>query len=61
MSVIRFQVVTLTSDINNIKEIYSDDQLNRFLETVKQNCTTRIMLHSVGKGKDSVDEILEDN
>lgn len=66
MSKIRFvtppyRLVTLTSDINNIKEIYSDDQLNRFLDAVKQNSTTRIMLHSVGKGKDSVDEISEDN
>ncbi|EOM7383230.1 hypothetical protein ACMC57_004013 [Escherichia coli] len=47
MSKIRF--VTLTSDINNIKEIYSDDELNRLLEAVKQNCPTRIILRGVDK------------
>lgn len=59
MSKIRFvtpsyQLVALTSDINNIKEIYSDDELNRLLEAVKQNCPTRIMLRGVvGKGKET--------
>lgn len=56
MSKIRFvtppyRLVTLTSDINNIKEIYSDDELNRLLEAVKQNCLTRIVLGNVEKGK----------
>lgn len=45
MSEIRF--VTLASDFNNIKEIYSDDELNRFLEAVNQNCLTRIVLGCV--------------
>nr|AMQ12021.1 hypothetical protein [Shigella dysenteriae 1] len=49
MSEIRF--VTLESDFNNIKEIYSDDELNRLLEAVNQNCPTRIVLGSVEKGK----------
>lgn len=59
MSKIRFvtppyRLVTLTSYINNIKEIYSDDELNRLLEAVKQNCPTRIMLRGVvGKGKET--------
>ncbi|HGE2376279.1 TPA: hypothetical protein ACGJUX_004131 [Escherichia coli] len=60
MSKIRFvtppyRLVTLTSDINNIKEIYSDDdELNRLLEAVKQNCPTRIILRGVvGKGKET--------
>ena len=35
--------VTLASDFNNIKEIYSDDELNRLLEAVK-NCPTIIVL-----------------
>ncbi len=48
MSEIRF--VTLESDFNNIKEIYSDDELNRLLEAVNQNCPTRIVLGSVEKG-----------
>ncbi len=49
-----FRLVTLTSDINNIKEVYSDDELNRLLEAVKQNCPTRIMLRGVvGKGKET--------
>ena len=44
----------IQSDINNIKEIYSDDELNRLLEAVKQNCPTRIMLRGVvGKGKET--------
>lgn len=66
MSKIRFvtpsyRLVTLTSDINNIKEIYSDiDELNRFLKLVNQNCPTSIMLRSVGNRKDSVEGILED-
>lgn len=30
--------VTLASDFNNIKEIYSDDELNRLLEAVNQSC-----------------------
>ncbi|STC70655.1 Uncharacterised protein [Escherichia coli] len=56
MSKIRFvtppyRLVTLTSDINNIKEIYSDDELNRLLEAVKQNCLTRIVLGNVEKGE----------
>ncbi|EER3676372.1 TPA: hypothetical protein OR378_004552 [Escherichia coli] len=50
MSEIRF--VTLASDISNIKEIYSDDELNRLLEAVNQNCPARIVLSSVDKGKD---------
>ncbi len=49
MSEIRF--VTLASDISNIKEIYSDDELNRLLEAVNQNCPARIVLSSVEKGK----------
>ena len=58
MSKIRFvtppyRLVTLTSDINNIKEIYSDDELNRLLEAVNQNCPTRIVLGSVAKGKET--------
>lgn len=58
MSKIRFvtppyRLVTLTSDINNIKEIYSDDELNRLLEAVKQNCLTRIVLGDVEKGKET--------
>ena len=57
MSKIRFvtppyRLVTLTSYINNIKEIYSDDELNRLLEAVKQNCLTRIVLGNVEKGKE---------
>lgn len=55
-----FRLVTLTSDIDNIKEIYSDDDLTSFLKLVNQNCPTRIMLRSVGKRKDSVEGILED-
>ncbi len=55
-----FRLVTLTSDFNNIKENYSDDELKRLLEAVNQNCPTRIMLRSVGKEKDSVEGILED-
>ncbi|EMR7826067.1 hypothetical protein WKC16_001098 [Shigella sonnei] len=43
--------VTLASDFNNIKEIYSDDELNRLLEAVK-NCPTIIVLGSVEKGKE---------
>ncbi|EEQ7665475.1 hypothetical protein J7199_RS22505 [Escherichia coli] len=42
-----YRLVTLASDINNIKEIYSDDELNRLLEAVKQNCPTSIVLGSV--------------
>ena len=58
MSKIRFvtppyRLVTLTSYINNIKEIYSDDELNRLLEAVKQNCLTRIVLGNVEKGKET--------
>ncbi|EOT3327949.1 hypothetical protein MZB69_22165 [Escherichia coli] len=59
MSKIRFvtppyRLVTLTSDINNIKEIYSDDdELNRLLEAVKQNCLTRVVLGNVEKGKET--------
>ncbi|EPH1704822.1 hypothetical protein R4Q77_004422 [Escherichia coli] len=50
MSEIRF--VTLASDINNIKEVYSDDELKRLLEAVNQNCPARIVLGSVEKGKE---------
>ncbi|HBB8068486.1 TPA: hypothetical protein ACV5AP_004632 [Escherichia coli] len=46
-----YRLVTLASDINNIKEIYSDDELNRLLEAVNQNCPARIVLGSVEKGK----------
>ncbi|EER7685358.1 hypothetical protein F1Z61_004074 [Escherichia coli] len=58
MSKIRFvtppyRLVTLASDINNIKEIYSDDELNRLLEAVNQNCPARIVLGSVEKGKET--------
>ncbi|EBR9352620.1 hypothetical protein D5C22_22070 [Salmonella enterica subsp. enterica serovar Enteritidis] len=58
MSKIRFvtpsyRLVTLTSDFNNIKEIYSDDELNRLLEAVNQNCPTRIVLGNVEKGKET--------
>ncbi|VZR47757.1 Uncharacterised protein [Escherichia coli] len=42
MSEIRF--VTLASDINNIKEVYSDDELKRLLEAVNQNCPARIVI-----------------
>ncbi|EHR9015497.1 hypothetical protein KUS41_003918 [Escherichia coli] len=42
-----YRLVTLASDINNIKEIYSDDELNRLLEAVKQNCPTSIVLGCV--------------
>lgn len=48
-----YRLVTLASDINNIKEIYSDDELNRLLEAVNQNCPTRIVLGSVEKGKET--------
>lgn len=51
MSEIRF--VTLASDINNIKEVYSDDELKRLLEAVNQNCPARIVLGSVEKGKET--------
>ncbi|EOZ5922009.1 hypothetical protein ACQUL5_004609 [Escherichia coli] len=51
MSETRF--VTLASDFNNIKEIYSDDELNRLLEAVNQNCPTRIVLGSAEKGKET--------
>ncbi|HAM8908794.1 TPA: hypothetical protein IDX60_004452 [Escherichia coli] len=51
MSEIRF--VTLASDINNIKEIYSDDDLTSFLKLVNQNCPTRIVLGNVEKGKET--------
>ncbi len=64
MSKIRFvtpsyRLVTLTSDINNIKEIYSDDELNRLLEAVKQNCPTRIILRTVGKSVENMKYSLE--
>ncbi|EFD9231868.1 hypothetical protein F1B59_21730 [Escherichia coli] len=65
MSKIRFvtppyRLVTLASDINNIKEIYSDDELNRLLETVNQNCPTRIILRTVGKNVENMKDSLED-
>lgn len=65
MSKIRFvtppyRLVTLASDINNIKEIYSDDELNRLLETVNQNCPTRIILRTVGKSVENMKDSLED-
>ncbi|HHN9152471.1 TPA: hypothetical protein ACP7Q6_004759 [Escherichia coli] len=66
MSKIRFvtppyRLVTLASDINNIKEIYSDDdELNRLLEAVKQNCPTRIILRTVGKSVENMKDSLED-
>ena len=65
MSKIRFvtppyRLVTLASDINNIKEIYSDDELNRLLETVNQNCPTRIILRNVGKSVENMKDSLED-
>lgn len=44
--------VTLASDFNNIKEIYSDDELNRLLEAVK-NCPTIIVLGCANKGKET--------
>ena len=36
-----------------IKEVYSDDELNRLLEAVNQNCPARIVLGSVEKGKET--------
>ncbi|HFD2650921.1 TPA: hypothetical protein ACF2XQ_003877 [Escherichia coli] len=45
--------VTLASDFNNIKEIYSDDELNRLLEAVNQNCPTIIVLGCANKGKET--------
>ncbi|HAW4032319.1 TPA: hypothetical protein JLV10_003702 [Escherichia coli] len=65
MSKIRFvtppyRLVTLASDINNIKEIYSDNELNRLLETVNQNCPTRIILRTVGKSVENMKDSLED-
>lgn len=44
--------VTLASDFNNIKEVYSDDELKRLLEAVNQNCPARIVLGNVEKGKE---------
>ena len=44
--------VTLASDFNNIKEIYSDDELNSLLEAVK-NCPTIIVLGCANKGKET--------
>ena len=55
-----FRLVTLTSDFNNIKENYSDDELNRLLETVNQNCPTRIILRTVGKSVENMKDSLED-
>ncbi|ANJ42745.1 MULTISPECIES: hypothetical protein [Enterobacteriaceae] len=51
MNVTRF--VTAPSDINKVKETHSDDELNRLLEAVNQNCPTRIVLGSVEKGKET--------
>ncbi|MEF6192233.1 hypothetical protein U9529_23770 [Escherichia coli] len=51
MNVTRF--VTAPSDINKVKETHSDDELNRLLEAVNQNCPTRIVLGSVEKGKEN--------
>ncbi len=45
--------VTASSDINKVKETHSDDELNRLLEAVNQNCPTRIVLGSVEKGKEN--------
>lgn len=50
MNVTRF--VTAPSDINKVKETHSDDELNRLLEAVNQNCPARIVLSSVEKGKE---------
>lgn len=41
MNVTRF--VTAPSDINKVKETHSDDELNRLLEAVNQNCPARIV------------------
>ncbi|WP_105451013.1 hypothetical protein [Escherichia coli] len=51
MNVTRF--VTAPSDINKVKETHSDDELNRLLEAVNQNCPARIVLGSVEKGKET--------
>ncbi|WP_085452848.1 hypothetical protein [Escherichia coli] len=49
----------MTSDINNIKEIYSDDELNRLLEAVNQNCPARIVLRTIPEriSTEEIDEI----